>query len=581
MLTMPSDDQTPICALLVDDDDVDRERLARLLAKYNRPIDVEQSASKSEALQLLKGSSKQFSFIFLDFKLEDGDGRDLLPDIWEKVGADCVVIAVTGNGSERSAAEAIKLGIHEYLSKRELSEDMVVKAINEGLRWLEDNKRIREMESALLHRSLHDPLTDLYNRHVFFERLEHQCALYRRDGTACAVLVVDLDDFKQVNDRLGHETGDALLVQASLRMRDAIREIDTIARLGGDEFACILPGVRTFRQAITLGKKVSACFDAPFAINGEMVCVGASVGIAACPQHGGDPHILIKRADSAMYRAKSSVERVVLYDELEPSSTNPLDRFVLLSEAEEALKRHEFDWYWQPKIDLSNREVVGFEALARWHHSKHGYILPDLFIKAIENTKLIWPFTLATIDTVLAQLTQLDPQYGRLSTSINISAQLLQYDRFVPELLRRVQTAGLDPQRLTLELTETTLISNHTQARAVLHRLQQNGIRISIDDFGAGFTSFSYLRDFTVTEIKIDKAYVESICERPFDQALVRCIATFCDSQKLSLVAEGVETKDAWEKLFELGCRYGQGFGIARPMPFADVPKWLTAWQVE
>lgn len=568
----------PILALVVDDDDVDRERLARLLARYSRPIEVAESASKSEALRVLQGRNGHFSFIFLDFKLEDGDGRELLPDIWETVGSDCVVIAVTGNGTEQSAAEAIKLGIHEYLSKHELSVDRVVNAIDDGLRWLEDNKRTREMESALLHRSLHDPLTDLYNRHVFFERLEHQCALYRRAGTACAVLVIDLDQFKQINDRLGHEMGDVLLVQAAHRMRDTIREIDTIARLGGDEFACIMPGVRTLRQAAALGGKISACMDAPFALGSEMVRVGASVGISVCPQHGCDPHTLINRADNAMYRAKRSIEGVVLYDELEPSSTNPLDRPVLLGEAEEALQRREFQWHWQPKVDLATRQVAGFEALARWTHPKFGEIAPDVFIKAIENTKLIWPFTLATIDAVLAQLRSLDPRYGHLSTSINISAKLLQYDKFVPELLARVDASGLDPGRLCLELTETTLISNHTQARAVLSALDEHGIRISIDDFGAGFTSFSYLRDFSVKEIKIDKAYVQSICERTFDQALVRCIATFCESQDLLLVAEGVETGDAWSKLVELGCRYGQGYGIARPMPFDRVSGWLSDW---
>lgn len=569
----------PICALVVDDDDVDRERLARLLSKYSRPIEVAESASKSEALQALQGRSKHFSFIFLDFKLEDGDGRELLPDIWEMVGADCVVIAVTGNGTERSAAEAIKLGIHEYLSKRELSVDRVVNAIDDGLRWLEDNKRTRELESALLHRSLHDPLTDLYNRHVFFERLEHQCALYRREGTACAVLVIDLDQFKQINDRLGHEMGDALLIQAAHRMRDTIREIDTIARLGGDEFACIMPSVRTLRQAAALGGKISTCLDVPFAVGGEMIRVGASVGIAVCPQHGCDPHTLINRADNAMYRAKRSIEGVVLYDELEPSSTSPLDRPVLLGEAEEALQRQEFQWYWQPKVDLLTRSVAGFEALARWNHPKFGEIAPDLFIKAIEGTKLIWPFTLATIDRVLAQLQALGPQYGHLSTSINISAKLLQYDKFVPELLARVAASGMAPARLCLELTETTLISNHTQARAVLNALDENGICISIDDFGAGFTSFSYLRDFAVREIKIDKTYVQSICERSFDQALVRCIATFCESQELQLVAEGVETDSAWHKLAELGCRYGQGYGIARPMPFHQVSDWLSNWR--
>lgn len=573
-------DAERICALLVDDDDVDRERLARLLNKCCKNVEVMEAASKENAIKLLRSKEPRFTFIFLDFKLADGDGRDLLPEIWEKVGADCVVIAVTGYGGEYEAADAIKLGIHEYLSKKDLSELHVSKAIDEGLSRVEAMRRVRAEEDDLRHKSTHDDLTDLPNRHVFFDRLEQRCVDHRRSGNSFAVMMIDLDKFKQVNDEHGHAIGDQVLVEASKRLKEAIREIDTVARLGGDEFAAIFPGVHSLNVAQSIANKLSTSLRQPMMINGNtMVSVGASVGVAVCPQHGNSADTLLRRADEAMYRGKRSVDKVVLYDDLEPRSTNFLERLVLLGELELALGRGDIQWHWQPKVDLTTRRVLGFETLARWSHPSHGPVPTDVFIAAIESSPLILPFTLATAENVIRQVSELGSVLEGLRVSFNVSARVLEHADFVDELIARIDSAGIDPQRVVIELTETALIGSPTKAVEVINRLNAHGLVLSIDDFGAGFTSFGYLRDFNVKEIKIDKSYVLRLTDNQFDRSLVSCLAVFCDSLGINLVAEGVETDACWQTLLSLGCRFGQGFHFGHPMPADAVAGWLEDWR--
>ncbi len=566
----------PVHALVIDDDDVDREKLKRLLKRCRPGVNVAEANSKVSALAELRGQTKNFSFIFLDFKLDDGDGRDLLPDIWQLVGSDCVVIAVTGYGSDRAAADAIKLGIHEYLSKNELTGERVAVAIRDGLDWIEEHQRARVVEQELIHRSLHDALTDLPNRHLFLDRIEYHCAQQRRDGHAFALLMIDLDRFKQVNDEFGHLLGDELLVEVGRRLREGVREVDTAARLGGDEFAVLLPGVATLDVAEAVGRKLVGALQAPMALSCGPLSIAASIGVVVAPQHGHDVNTLLARADQAMYRAKRNLDKVMLYDDLEPGSTNILDRMVLMGEMELALERGDIQWYLQPKVDLVALRPTGFEALARWHHSRFGPIAPDAFITAIEGSKLIWPFTLATIDAALGHLQRLGPTHAHLSISVNVSARVLQQPGLVEHVIQKLDSAAIDPRRLVLELTETALISNPAQARKVLDELAAHGIDLSIDDFGAGFTSFGYLRDFMVREIKIDKSYILNLTERSFDQSLVTCLAVFCEAQGLRLVAEGVETPECLARLLELGCRYGQGYGIGRPMTIDAVQTWIV-----
>lgn len=577
-----------IHALVVDDDDVDRERLARMLRRYRLPIHIAEAATKSGALSELRERKVRFSFIFLDFKLDDGDGRELLPDIWESVGADCVVVAVTGGGNEKTAADAIKLGIHEYLSKLDLSADKVSSAIDEGLHWIQVQGRLRQAEQDLLHRSLHDPLTDLPNRHVFFDRLEQLCMIHRRKADPFAVLMLDLDRFKEVNDQRGHAVGDRLLVEVAHRLEDSGREADTVARLGGDEFAMILHGVHSIDVAQALGLKVVSLLEQPFALLDGVLRIGASVGIALCPQHGQDPNTLLSRADNAMYRAKKGIEKVIIYDALEPRSSSFTDRMALLGDLELALDRGELQWHWQPKIDLRDGRILGFEALARWKHRQLGPIAPDIFIAAVEPSPLLPRFTMQTFERVLSQLARLSERMPPAGTgedediahvAINLSARMLEHPAFVEQLMTVLRGQRLSPGQLTLELTETALIGNPVQARRVIDALAAEGIALSIDDFGAGFTSFGYLREFAIQEIKIDKSYITTLGQNQFDLSLVTSLVVFCRALGIRLVAEGVENADCWQRLLALGCHCGQGYGIARPMPFEDLQAWVSHWR--
>ncbi len=567
-------------ALVVDDDDVDRERLSRLLKRSGREIEIQEVGSKQEAIEELGASRNKFTFVFLDFNLADGDGRELLPLIWDSMGTDCVVIAVTGQGTERAAAEAIKLGIKDYLSKRDLSIESVAHAVEDGLHWIETTRRARKAEEELIYRSLHDPLTQLYNRHVFFDRLEYLCTQHRREESPFAVLLLDLDRFKQVNDELGHDIGDVVLIEISRRLQAQLRAVDTVARMGGDEFGLLLPGIHAAEDARQLGKKIVDALEQPITVGSGVVNVGSSIGVALCPAQDTDSHLLLNCADRAMYQAKRGLDKVQIYQGADDDANEAVhDRLILLGEVEQALRDGEIQWYWQPKVHLPTRKIVGFEALVRWHHPRQGLIPTEPFVKALEDSKFIWDFTLATVDEVIHQLCKLPVSSDDYAVSINVSSKVLEHAGFVDEVLKRLEAASLATHRIIIELTETALISNPSQAREVLDRLKAHGIGLSIDDFGAGFTSFSYLRQFPVQEIKLDKCYVMQLEEEQvFDESLVSCLAVFCEAMDLRLVAEGIESDAIYQKLIALGCDYGQGYGIARPMPVDQIPAWIEQW---
>lgn len=568
-------------ALVVDDDDVDRERLARLLRQCHQGITVREAGSVEEATHVLRERPGRLSFVFLDFNLHDGDGRDLLPQIRESAGADCIVVAVTGNSTAQEAAQAIKQGIHEYVNKTELNRDALTHALEEGARQVEHARERRRVEQDLLHKSLHDALTDLPNRHVFFDRLNQLCSANRREPCPFAVMMVDLNRFKHINDHYGHAAGDAVLTEVARRMHTTLREVDTVARLGGDEFAILLPGVATSENAQLMGMKLVEQLEQPVFIGNEMVQVGASIGVVVCPVHGTDAALLLRRADEAMYRGKQgSRPGVVLYDSCSPHSTSFfLDRLAIASEYEHALQRGNIEWYWQPQVDLRSGTIVGIEGLVRWRHEVYGMVPTDAFIAALETSDQILPFTLDTVDAALTCCGRHAERLQGVRVSFNVSARLLEHPGFVDELIARVEASGVDPAGLTLELTETALICNPVQAQQVVDRLSEYGVSLSIDDFGAGFTSFGYLRDFKVSEIKIDKSYILDLPDSQFNQSLVRCLAVFCRDQQIALVAEGIETPTVWELAGRLGCPHGQGYGIARPMPCSELGGWLDSWR--
>ncbi|MCJ2184423.1 GGDEF domain-containing response regulator [Novosphingobium sp. 1949] len=574
----PEEPQGPLHVLIVDDDDVDREKLSRLLRRCPWDIEVEEATSRCEALELIRDPDSRFDMVFLDFGLSDGDGRDLLPPIREELDPDCPIIAVTGHGSAQIAADSIKLGMTEFLTKRMLSTEKVAASIQEGMAWRHDRRAVRRAEAELTHRSLHDPLTDLPNRTLFFDRLSQACARARRSGDSFAVLMVDLDRFKEINDSLGHAAGDVVLQTVGRRLRAHLREVDTVARLGGDEFAILLDNIATVDAAMAMGDKINQLIEQPVLHDNRVLYVGASIGIALCPQLGFTPSALLSSADNAMYEAKAGIAKTCLARSREPEEADALDRKGLLDDLADAIEARAITWHWQPKIDLRSGVVTGFEALVRWQPGGCGNVSPEQLIRVVEQSPLIEPFTVLCLDTVLGQFASVQDDWPGTSISINVSVRMLERPSFVENVLSAIECHAVPPERVVLELTETALIAHPAQARRVVERLHRQGVRLSIDDFGAGFTSFGYLREFTIDEIKIDRSFVSRCTESTFDQSLINSLVVLCESLGVDLVAEGVEDDAVRALLVSLGCPSGQGYGISRPQSFENLCAWMRKW---
>lgn len=570
-----------IHALIVDDDDVDRERLMRMLRRGPRAITVEQAGSQAEALGLIRQPTAHFDIVFLDFGLTDGDGRDLLPAIRNEIDPDCPIIAVTGNADEQIAADSIKSGMTEYLTKRSLSPERVAASVEEGMAWRQYRQDLRRQEEDLTHRSLHDPLTDLPNRTLFADRLEQSCARARRSGDPFAVVMIDLDRFKEINDSFGHAAGDAVLVTIGRRLREHLREVDTIARLGGDEFAILLQNVDGEESALAVATKLTEMIEQPIVHGGRMLHVGGSIGMALCPLLGFSPESLLAAADEAMYEAKRGIDKVVLARGNDHAPPRTHDHGGMLRDIERAIADRAFAWHWQPKVDMRNGEVLGFEALVRWTHPEDGPIAADVLIDTIEQSHLLEAFTYLSLDVVLEQYAALQHLLGTAAICINVSARMLERPGFVGHVVETTARHGVDPARVMLELTETALIANPAQAKRVIEQLQDHKISLAIDDFGAGFTSFGYLREFAVSEIKIDRSFISRFTESRFDQSLVHSLVVLCESLGIPLVAEGVENPETQAMLVAMGCTCGQGYGICRPMPYENVRAWLDMWTAE
>ena len=570
-----------IHALIVDDDDVDREKLLRMLRRVPRNITVEQASSQAEALGLIRRPEAHYDIVFLDFGLTDGDGRDLLPEIRSEIDQDCAIIAVTGNSDEQVAADSIKSGMTEFLSKRSLSPERVAASVEEGMAWRKYRQDMRQAEEDLTHRSLHDPLTDLPNRTLFADRLSQACARARRSGDPFGVVMIDLDRFKDINDSLGHAAGDAVLVAVGKRLRGHLREVDTIARLGGDEFAILLQNIDGDESALAVAVKLTELIEQPIVHDGRLLYVGGSMGIALCPQLGFVPEALLEAADEAMYEAKRGVEKAVIAHGHERRPMRGHDERSLLHDIEDALEERSFDWHWQPKVDMRSGRVLGFEALVRWTHPETGPVAADALIETVEQSHLLEDFTYLSLDVVLEQFSRLQHQCDGAGIAINVSARMLERPGFVARVVEAITRHEVDPARVVLELTETALIAHPSQAKRVIEQLHDHGISLSIDDFGAGFTSFGYLREFAVSEIKIDRSYIARFTESRFDQSLVTSLVVLCESLGIPLVAEGVENPETQAMLVSMGCTCGQGYGICRPMPYDDVRGWMDGWNAK
>jgi diguanylate cyclase (GGDEF)-like protein len=441
--------------------------------------------------------------------------------------------------------------------------------------WLatyEDITERRRAEARIAHMAHHDALTDLPNRTLLRERMEQALTNMRDGGGHLAILCLDLDRFKGVNDTLGHPTGDALLKAVSERLRRCIGHNEVVARFGGDEFAILQVGGEQPKDARLLAERVLEIVGEPYALDGQHVIAGTSIGIAIAPRDGTSSDHLLKNADMALYRAKSDGRGIYRFFESEMDAQVQARRFVEL-DLRRAVEAEEFELFYQPLIDLKSNQIVACEALIRWNHPERGLIGPGEFIPIAEEIGLILPIGEWVLRKACSEAASW-PKH--VSVAINLSPVQFKSRNLVQAVILALANSGLSPQRLELEITESVLLEDNEMTLSLLHQLHSLGVSIALDDFGTGYSSLSYLRSFPLDKIKIDQSFIRDLSEHPDSLAIVQSITRLGTSLGMQTTAEGVETKEQLEQLRAAGCTHGQGYYFGRPQPARDIARLLA-----
>lgn len=431
---------------------------------------------------------------------------------------------------------------------------------------------VHQRQNALEYQAMHDDLTDLPNRSLLYEKLNSILSRHTRKDDQHTLIIMDLDRFKEVNDTLGHQTGDELLIAVSVRLRYLLRDNDLIARLGGDEFAILLAHAND-GEARNVARKIIKAFEAPFQINQHELYVGASLGLSSYPYHGMDAETLIKRADTAMYVAKRNRMGYAFYESIE--DRNNEYTLTLASDLRNAVRDETLEIYYQLKYDLEMHMAVGCEALLRWHHPQHGNVSPTQLIPIAEQLGLINRITLWVLEKAIRQCRQWRDEGIYLSVAVNLSVYDLQSSEIVRHIQQLLEEYDVPPSYLVIEITEGAMLIEPEHAIDILNKLDAMGVRIAIDDYGSGYSSLGYLKQLPVDELKIDKSFVMDMISDDNDAVIVRSTIDLAHNLGLQVVAEGVENVDIYQLLEILDCDTAQGFYMCRPMPAEQISQYL------
>jgi len=488
--------------------------------------------------------------------------------LMQEAGLDIPFVLVSGAVGEDMAVAAVRLGAVDYVLKDRLGR--LGTAVENALEQAKLRRRQQEGQKALEHQALHDGLTDLPNRLMFRQQIEKGLA----ERASLAVLVLDLDNFREINDTFGHKIGDGLLGQIAPRLREHVDSRDLIARLGGDEFGILL---RDTDAAHAMGVAESLLrVERPFLIEGHPLEVTASIGIAVFPQHASTAETLLQRADVALYVAKRPGNSAAVYrhedDPYDPS------RVALQADLRQAIARREIILYYQPQVAIATGEVTGFEALARWRHTQRGWIPPVEFIPVAERMGLIKPLTACLVELAARQVVAWQRSGISIPVAVNVSMRNLLDPRFPATLKEIVATSGTPARQIKLEITESALMTEPARVLETMNELRAIGFGFSIDDFGTGYSSLAYLQRLPVEEIKIDRSFVGELSNNAGSGAIVRATIELAGGLGLDVVAEGVEDESTWQSLGRLGCSTAQGYFLSRPMPPSEVEGWLAEW---
>jgi diguanylate cyclase (GGDEF)-like protein len=549
--------------LIVDDDAVDREQIRRMISRSNIQAKISEASSIESSMSYLEHG--EFDCVIVDYRLGIGSGLTLLNNIRKTENNHCAVIMITGLGDEKIAAEAMRLGASDYLLKNQLKSDQLIHSISSSIQRANLEKKLHDMAH-------YDSLTGLASRPILIDQLQQAITSEQK----LAVAYLDLDNFKPINDKYGHETGDFVLKTIAQRLKSTLRKEDTLARIGGDEFIFLLRGAaHTIQEYETLLQEVLIEVNDPIKL-AEFSCsvqISVSIGVALPSDDGLTCDDILRRADQTMYQAKrSGTNRILFFDPEEESLSHA--KHDLLLAAEKGIARKEFILHYQPKVNLMDHQLIGVEALIRWNHPTLGLLYPGHFSEALEHPHI----GILIGEWVLAEALKQHKIWTRnhLSMSVNISPAHLLSEGFVENLRELlISTNNIKPKTLELEILESTTIGNVDQAVDVLNGCRDLGVSIALDDFGTGYASLSYLKKLPLDTLKIDQSFVKKLLSDHEDKSIVTCIVALSKAFGYNLVAEGIESQELEKVLIGMGCYHGQGYYIAKPMSAEKMNLWI------
>lgn len=557
--------------LLVDDDAVDRTAVIRALRQSRQPFKIEELSTAEDALAAF--AQGQFDAVLLDYRLPDMDGLEVLRRMNARRGGSTAILMLTGMDDDALAIRCIEAGAQDFLLKQELTPRHLMRAViharmRHGIETalLESHERLRELAEQ-------DPLTGLANRYFFDQTLRASIPRATRYGLELALLLLDLDNFKLVNDSHGHDVGDLMLRVVAERLLEITREGDILCRLGGDEFA-VLAFQRGDEETVhVLAQRLLEKLAEPIQVEGLTLPVSVSIGIALCPDNSENADELFKCADLAMYRAKRDGRNQAHYFS-EDLHRQVMRRVQTEHDLRTALQAGEFELFYQPQVDANSGAVIAVEALVRWRHPERGLLAPGMFLDVAEDTGLIEPLGAWVLDTACADIAS-----GRLGSmprvAVNLSARQLRDPDIVNRVERALRTAHIEAKMLEIEITESVLIANLEESLVVLEAIRDLGVSIAIDDFGTGYSSLAYLKRLPISTLKVDKSFLSQVPEQEKDKRLLRALIQMARTMSFRVVVEGVETAIQAELCRDFGADLLQGFRFARPMPCAELARML------
>ena len=548
------DEERPV-VLLADDDPSIRLMIRHVLESENYDI-----IEAEDGLDAIKAIEKQHpALILLDAVMPGLDGFATCQQIKDRGHTDVPVIMITGLDDDASVERAYDVGAIDYITK--------------PIKWAVLKHRVRSVvkrvmaERKVQRLEYRDTLTQLPNRLLFVDRLEQAIARAERHRESIALMVVDIDDFKLVNDSFGHEAGDKLIKAVADLLSKSMRRADTVARLGGDEFAIIIENVEGVDDAISIADNLTTVLEHNVRLDNQETFTSASVGIAMYPDDGTNASTLLKNADTAMFRAKEQGRRCFQFYKSE-MSVNAMERLELENSIRQAIDNEQMVIHYQPTIDVHNNEISGVEALLRWQHPDKGIIAPDDFLQVAIECGLIVPIGEWMIQTICHQLrVWKEAGMEKQNISINLTAKQFKDQDLVTLFKVAMHEHQIEGHELNIEVTEKTLLSSEGEIEAVLSKLHDMGMTITIDDFGIGFASLTNLKDLPIDVVKIDSAFIAGVPDNEHDVAVVNAIAGLTRGLKMKLLAEGVENERQLEMLKGLGCQYAQGYYWSKALP--------------